>query len=49
FYKVDIILIFRIRKTGRYITYKYVDVESWPLSMDQIISIDFSKVAKTAH
>ena len=38
FCDVDIALILRIRKTGRYITYKSVDLESWPPSMEQIVS-----------
>ena len=38
FCDVDIALILRIRKTGLYITYKSVDLESWPPSMEQIVS-----------
>jgi hypothetical protein len=35
--EVDIALILRIRKSGRYITYKSVDLES-PPPMEQIVS-----------
>jgi len=38
FCDVDIALILRIRKTGRYITYKSVDLESRSPSMEQIVS-----------
>jgi len=37
FCEVDVALILRIRKTGRYITYKSIDLESWPPSKDQIV------------
>ncbi|KAF8847277.1 hypothetical protein BDZ45DRAFT_709734 [Acephala macrosclerotiorum] len=36
FCEVDVALILRIRKTGRYITFKSVDLESFPPSMEQI-------------
>jgi hypothetical protein len=35
---VDVALILRIRPTGQYITYKSLDLESWPPSRDQIVS-----------
>jgi hypothetical protein len=38
FCDVDVSLILRIRKTGRYITYSSLDLESWPPSKEQIVS-----------
>jgi hypothetical protein len=38
FCEVDVALIIRNRKTGRYFTYNSVDLESWPLSKEQIVS-----------
>jgi hypothetical protein len=38
FLEADVALILRIRKTGRYITLKSVDLESFPPSMEQIVS-----------
>jgi hypothetical protein len=38
FYEVDVALILRIRKTGRYITFKSVDLESFLPSIEQIVS-----------
>ena len=40
FCEVDIALVLRIRKNGRYITYKSVDLDSWPPSIEQIVSSD---------
>ena len=34
FYKIDVALILRIRKTGRYITFKSVDLESFLPSIE---------------
>ncbi|KIN09149.1 hypothetical protein OIDMADRAFT_110392, partial [Oidiodendron maius Zn] len=36
FCDIDVALTLRIRKTGRYITYKSMDLESWPPSKKQI-------------
>ncbi|TVY78280.1 hypothetical protein LSUE1_G009414 [Lachnellula suecica] len=36
FCEVDIALIIRNRKTGRYFTYNSIDLESWPPSKEQI-------------
>ncbi|KIM99795.1 hypothetical protein OIDMADRAFT_90811, partial [Oidiodendron maius Zn] len=36
FCEVDVALILPIRATGRYITYKSVDLESWPPSKEEI-------------
>jgi hypothetical protein len=38
FCDVDVALIIRNRKTGRYFTYNSVNLESWPLSKEQIVS-----------
>lgn len=38
FYEVDVALVLYIRKTGRYITYKSIDLDSWPPSIEQIVS-----------
>ena len=38
FCEVDVALIIRSRKTGRYFTYNSVDLESWPPSKEQIVS-----------
>jgi hypothetical protein len=38
FCDVDVALILRIRTTGRYITYRSVDLESWPPSTDQTLT-----------
>jgi len=38
FCDVDVALIIRIRRTGRYFTYNSVDLESWPPSKAQIAS-----------
>jgi hypothetical protein len=37
FCKVNVTLIIRNCKTGRYFTYNSVDLESWPLSKEQIV------------
>jgi hypothetical protein len=39
FCDVDVALTLRIRKTGRYITYNSMDLESWPPSKEQMASI----------
>ena len=39
FCDVDVALFTRIRKTGRLITYKSLDLESWPPSREQIVSV----------
>ena len=41
FCEVNVALILRIRKTGSYITFKSVDLESFPPSMEQIVSPDW--------
>lgn len=38
FCDVDVALFIRNRKTGRLITYKSLDLESWPPSREQIVS-----------
>jgi hypothetical protein len=38
FCDVDVALFFRIRKTGRLITYKSLDLESWLPLKEQIVS-----------
>ena len=38
FCDVDVVLIIRNRKTGRYFTYNSVDLESWPPSKAQMVS-----------
>jgi hypothetical protein len=38
FCDVDIVLIIRSRKSGRYFTYNSLDLESWPPSKEQIVS-----------
>jgi hypothetical protein len=38
FYNVDIALIIRSYKSGQYFTYNSLDLESWPLSKEQIVS-----------
>ena len=38
FCDVDVALIIRNRKTGRYFTYNSVDLESWPPPKEQIVS-----------
>jgi hypothetical protein len=38
FCDVDVALFIRIRKTGRLITYKSLDLELWPPSREQIVS-----------
>ena len=42
FCDVDVALFIRIRKTGRLITYKSLDLESWPPSREQIVSLQAS-------
>jgi hypothetical protein len=39
FCDIDVALILRIRKTGRYITDSSLDLESWPPSKEQIVSV----------
>ncbi|KAN0106670.1 hypothetical protein V8E51_009546 [Hyaloscypha variabilis] len=36
FCDVDVAVFIRIRKTGRLITFKSIDLESWPPSREQI-------------
>ena len=38
FCEVDVVLILYIRKTGRYITFKSVDLEPFPPLIEQIVS-----------
>lgn len=38
FCDIDVALFIRIRKTGQLITYKSLDLESWPPSSEQIVS-----------
>lgn len=38
FCDVDVALIIRNHKTGHYITYNSVDLDSWPPSKEQIVS-----------
>ena len=38
FCDVDVALIIRSRKSGRYFTYNSLDLESWPPSKEQIVS-----------
>jgi hypothetical protein len=38
FCEVDVALIIRSRKSGRYFTYNSLDLESWPPSKEQIVS-----------
>jgi hypothetical protein len=38
FCDVDVALIIRNRRTGRYFTYNSVDLKSWPPSKEQIVS-----------
>lgn len=38
FCDVDVAVIIRNRKNGRYITYNSLDLESWPPSKEQIVS-----------
>jgi len=38
FYNVDVALFIHIRKTGRLITYKSLDLELWPPSREQMAS-----------
>jgi hypothetical protein len=38
FWEVDVALIIRSRKSGQYSTYNSLDLESWPLSKEQIVS-----------
>jgi hypothetical protein len=40
FCEVDIVLILYIHKTGRYITFKSVNLESFPPLIEQIVSPD---------
>ncbi|KAH8797861.1 hypothetical protein F5884DRAFT_687656, partial [Xylogone sp. PMI_703] len=39
FCDADISLTIRNRKTGRYFTYNSIDIESWPPSKEQIVSL----------
>jgi hypothetical protein len=36
---VDVALIIRSRESGRYFTYNSLDLESWPPSKEQIVSL----------
>lgn len=38
FCDVDVALFIRIRKTGRLITYKSINLDEWPPSSEQIVS-----------
>ena len=38
FCDVDVALIIRNRRTGRYFTYRSLDHESWPPTQEQIVS-----------
>jgi hypothetical protein len=38
FCEVDVSLTLRIRKTGRIITFSSLDLKSWPLSKEEIVS-----------
>lgn len=38
FCEVDVSLTLRIRKTGRITTFNSLDLESWPLSREKIVS-----------
>lgn len=49
FCEVDVALILRIRATGRYITYKSVDLESWPPSKEEIVSTHYLQKAPGAN
>ena len=44
---VDVALFLRIRKTGRIITYKSLDLESWPPSREQMV-INYLKYQRTS-
>ncbi|RFU29060.1 hypothetical protein B7463_g7278, partial [Scytalidium lignicola] len=52
FCDVDVALIIRNRKSGRYFTYNSVDLESWPPSKEQIVTPivpDASKLAPARY
>jgi hypothetical protein len=40
FCDMDAAVFLYSRKTGRYFTYRSIDLESWPPSMEQIVSLN---------
>jgi hypothetical protein len=38
FYDVNVALLIRNRRTSRYFMYNSIDLESWPLSKEQIVN-----------
>ncbi|KAH8746281.1 hypothetical protein F5882DRAFT_422911 [Hyaloscypha sp. PMI_1271] len=44
-YDVDVALFLRIRKSGHIITYNNLDIESWPLSREEMVTIHAPRAA----